>query len=415
MFSRRHWIPPGGLLLAHVAHGLSWMLLLWIAVNGTINGVSGPGLAWIHLVALGWFTVAALSVLLHVIPGFTELQWRLEGVARVSLGVFVVGVAALVVSLFAAQRLAEVPAAVTVIALLCYVTAAWATLAQARQLARTERAIARALSIVLVMLVTVAILGLLLAFFLSGAVAGTWIARLPAAHASLAFYGWLSLLVYGVSARTVRPICGVTSRFTWIHIVVGTSTLIGAPVLAAGLALGNAAAMWLGAALLGLGALAYAADITDILTHATTPHRPPQAFIAASVVWLVTGTTLGASVLAGSSLVFAYGFVVLVGWVGQMVNAHMHHLATRVIATVYRGDDDDTRPQALLDIRLSWTSFTLFQIAVGFASYGLALALGWAVVAGALAGITAWIVMSLNLAYAQVRARSPSLISLGGM
>lgn len=415
MFSRRHWIPPGGLLFAHVAHGLSWMLLFWIALGGNINGISGAGLAWIHLVALGWFTVAALSILLHVIPGLTELQWRFEGVARASLGVFAVGVAAFVVSLFVAQRLAGISAAVTLIALLCYVAAAWATLAQARQLARRERAIARALSIVLVMLVAVALLGLLLALFLSGAVAATWIAQLPAAHANLAFYGWLSLLVYGVSMRTVRPICGASSRFKQVHIVVGTSTLIGAPLLAAGLGLDNGVLIWLGAALLGLGALVYAGDITDILTRATTQHRPPQAFIAASIVSLVTGIALGASVLAGTSLVLAYGFVVLVGWVGQMVNAHMHHLATRVIATVYRGDDDETRPQALLDIRLSWTSFALFQIAVGFAAYGLALAAAWAVVAGASAGIAAWIVMSLNLARAQARARSPSLISLGGI
>ncbi len=412
MFSRRHWIPPGGLLFAQAAAGLSWILLLWIALYGSIDGISGPALAWIHLVALGWFTVAALSILVHVVPGFTELKWRFEGVARASLAVFAMGIAAFVLSLLISVRFAGGTAAVMVTALLCYIIAAWMTLAQARRLAGTERAIARALSVVLAMLVAVAAFGLLLALFISGSVVNAFIARLPAAHANLGFYGWLSLLVYGISARTVRPICGVKSRFTWIHIVVGTSTLVGAPGLAAGLALENASLLWVSAILIGVGALTYAADMCDVLARAKAPHRPPQAFIAASIVWLVGAIALGASVLGDYPFAIVYGFLVLVGWIGQMANAHMHHLATRVIATVYRGDDDETRPQELLDTRLSWASFALFQAAVGFAACGLALGLRWAVAIGAVAGIAAWIAMSLNLAQASGRARSPTVVSL---
>ncbi len=412
MFLRRHWIPPGGLLFAQAAAGLSWIVLLWIALSGSINSISGPALAWIHLVALGWFTVAALSILLHVIPGLTELRWRFEGVARAALGSFAVGVAAFVLSLLFALRFAGIFATALFVVLLCYATMAWMTLAQAHRLERRKRALARALSIVLAMLVTVAGLGVLLALFISGAVAGAWIARLPAAHATLGFYGWLSLLVYGISAQTVRPICGTKSRFFWIHIVVGTSTLIGAPLLAVGLALASAVGVWLGALLLGLGALAYAVDMGDILRRATTPHRPPQAFIAASVVWLLIAIALGASVLVGRPFSLAYGFVLLVGWVGQIVNAHMLHLATRVIATAYRGDDDETRPQELLDARFSWSCFALFQVSVGLVVCGLAFDLPWAATAGASAGIAGWVAMLAGFVIARGRARSYSVISL---
>ncbi len=408
MFARRHWIPPGGLLFAQTCHGLSWILLLWIAINAGVDTLSAPTLAWIHLVALGWFTVAALSILLHVIPTFTGLQWRLEQVARASLVAFALATGVFVLSLLVLNaRFASIAAAAIFIGLLYYVLVAWWTLSAARGLERTERAIARAILVTLLMLVAVASLGLLLSFFISGTLTIGWIARLPAAHANLGFYGWLSLLVYGVSARTVRPICGTKSRFVWIHIIVGTSTLVGAPTLAVGLGL-NSPVMWIGAGLLGFGAMAYIADMGDILIRATESHRPPQAFMAAAIVWLFLAVALGAATIAGRQLSFAYGFVILIGWIGQMVNAHTFHIGTRLIATVYRGDDDETRPEHLLDRRLTWASFGLFQTAVASIVCGLALNSAVLVDCGAAAGIAAWLAMLLNLIIARARARRPA-------
>lgn len=405
MFARRHWIPPGGLLFAQACHGLSWILLLWIALNVGVDTLSAPAFAWIHLVALGWFTVAALSILLHVIPAFTGLQWRLERVARASLVVFAVAIGAFVLSLLVHARFAGISATAIFIGLLCYVAVAWRTLGAARGSERTERAIARAISITLLMLVVVASLGLLLSFFVSGTLDGTWIARLPAAHANLGFFGWLSLLVYGVSARTVQPICGAKPRFVWVHVIVGTSTLVGVPVLAIGLGLGNLLVIWFGGGLLAFGALTYIAGMTDILIRATESHRPPQAFMAASIAWLLLAVALGATLVAGRPLALAYGFVVLIGWIGQMVNAHTFHIGMRLIATVYRGDDDETRPQELLDQRLTWASFGLFQAAVASTACGLAFDSVVLVGCGAVAGIAAWLAMLLNLTIARARGR----------
>lgn len=108
------------------------------------------------------------------------------------------------------------------------------------------------------------------------------------------------------------------------------------------------------------------------LQRATTPHRPPQAFIAAAIIWLLVTVGVGAAVLAGRPLALAYGFLLLIGWIGQIVNTHTLHLGTHVIAIAYRGDEDETRPRDLLDMRLSWTSFGLFQAAVALAAWGLA-------------------------------------------
>ncbi len=388
------------MLFAQACHGLSWCVLLWIAAFGRVDGLSPAALAWIHLVALGWFTIAALSILLHVIPGFTDLKWRFETAARVSLGVLSAGVAAFVLSLALNQRFVGGIAALLLLSILAYAVVAWMTLAQARHAERAERAIARALSIVLFNLAVVAALGFVLALFLSGAFAAAWVAALPAAHANLGFYAWLSLLVYGVSARTIRPICGAKSRSAWVHVFVGAATLAGAFALAAGIAVGNAALTWAGGSLVGVAALAYAADAFGILRRATVRHRPPQAFIAAAVTWLLLGVALGGLCLAGRPFAPAYGFVLLAGWIGQMVNAHMLHIGTRVIATTFRGEDDETRPAELLDVRLEWVCFGLFQGAIGLTAWGLAVAtpafVGW----GAFLGLAGWCAMAGAMAIA---------------
>ncbi|MGP6158817.1 MAG: hypothetical protein ACLPYS_15150 [Vulcanimicrobiaceae bacterium] len=35
---------------------------------------AGLAFAWVHAVALGWLTLVALAVLVHVVPGMTELH-----------------------------------------------------------------------------------------------------------------------------------------------------------------------------------------------------------------------------------------------------------------------------------------------------------------------------------------------------
>jgi hypothetical protein len=60
----------------------------------------------------------------------------------------------------------------------------------------------------------------------------------------------------------------------------------------------------------------------------------------------------------------AAALLLLVGWLGQMVNGHLYHIGIRLISTVARGDDDETRLGQLLAAPLSWASFALFQVAV---------------------------------------------------
>lgn len=411
MATRKHWIPPGGLLFAQIAHGASWLLLVWAGISGTVEAVDAVAIAWIHTLALGWATVAATSVLVHVIPGFTDAQWRFETQARLSIGVLAFGVVLFVSALLSYPQSAIVGAVLIVCGLLVYCSAALATLWTAFRGERTERAIARALAITLLFMLLTAVLGLALAALISGYPVPVWVSAIPATHANLGMLGWLSLLVFGVSARTVKPITGNKSRFPAAHIAVGSFTLLGVVLLAIGLA-GVSLLIWPGAIVFGVAATIYMLDLLDILRRATVSHRVPQSFLLAGVAWLACGLFIGAGVLDGRPWQLAYGFIILAGWIGQIINAHIYHIGVRLVLTIYRGDEDETRPQEVLDARLSWTSFWFFQIAICSALTGLLVANPMLVALGGVVGTAGWLAMIANLVRARTKAMRPQTISL---
>lgn len=403
MVVRRYWIPPGALFFAQFAHGVSWAILLWAAIARPSWTLDGIAIAWIHTVALGWATTTALAVLIHVIPQFTDTRWQFETLARRSVVAFGAGVVLFVAAALLRPTSLAAGAAVMLLALLAYLFAALLTLRQALRGERVERAIARAFGATLLFLLLTALAGTALAAMLSGYTMPAWIAALPAAHADLGMYGWLSLLIFGVSARTVRPIAGHKSRFPIVHVAVGSLCLAGVVLLAIGLSAVPVLA-WPGALLVALGALAYAIDLCDIVRRATVPHRVPQAFLLAGAAWLLAGIALGAGTLAGHPWQLAYGFVLLGGWAGQTIDAHVYHIGVRLLLTIYRGDDDETRPQTVLDARLSWLSFLAFQLAIASGAAGLLARSAPALAAGAALGLCGWILMLGNLAVARERA-----------
>lgn len=121
--------------------------------------------------------------------------------------------------------------------------------------------------------------------------------------------------------------------------------------------------------------------------------------MAAALTWLAVAIALGAGVLFGQPWQAAYVFVLLMGWVAHMVDAHIFHIGVRLLSTIYRGEDDETRPIELLDPRLAWLAFALFQLAVAAMTAGLLVPSKAACAAGAATGFLAWLVtMSAMLA-----------------
>jgi hypothetical protein len=94
----------------------------------------------------------------------------------------------------------------------------------------------------------------------------------------------------------------------------------------------------------------------------------------------------------------------LAGWAGQMVNGHILHIGVRLIATTYRGDDDETEPRDLLDARRPWFAFAAMQIAVALVVAGLVAQLGTLSAAGAAIGLMGWLTLMSALAIAWQRA-----------
>jgi hypothetical protein len=416
---RRHWIPPAALCVGQMAHGISWILLLVLATQRPfVLGL--PALGWLHLVALGWLTMTALAVLIHVIPTFTEVPWWGERMARTSLLFYGVGVTALVTA-FWIRSVDALPWAgsLVALALVGYLIPAGRTLMAAFAQARLEAAIARALSIMLACLFVTALIGVGLAWALAGRGEASLLSYGPPIHASFGLIGWLTVLIMGVSTRTVRPITGAGSRHPWAHITAGALEICGLVAIAAGVALGAPLMQWIGLIGVFVGALVYVGDLADVLQRASVAHRPPQAFLAVGALWLVAGLGLSVGALAGEPWGAAALYLLLIGWIGQMMNGHLHHIGVRLIATMARGDDDETRPDELLVPALSWASFGLFQAAVAAGGLALMFSARQLLTAAALAGLVGWIAMGTNVVIATRRARqqqlppaSPTTISL---
>ena len=399
MKASRFWIPPLPLVAGLAFQVLAWCLVLRHAVSPSF----GLELAWVHAVALGWLTLTALAILLHVIPGFTDLAWRAEGVARIAVLVVCVAAFALVVS-FAANAPAGVGYAATLLAaaiVLYAASAIWTLSGPAPD--RRSATIARGLAIAIAALVATALLGGALAMAFAGSDPRLFAAA--PSHAVLGIVAWLTILVTGVSSRTFRPLLGAQSRWPLAHVIAGAGVFVGA-VVAAASAPWSLAVFRAGMLIASIGASAYAIDAADILRRAQSPHRAARAFVTASILWLAIAIALGLAATWGAPVAPAAVVVALAGWLGQMVNAHLHHLGIRVVSTFVLGEDDETRPWTLLAPGLSWAAFGTAQVAVlctALRSIGAPPVFAWF---GGAAGLLATVAMIANASTAVRRARA---------
>ncbi|HUY10688.1 MAG TPA: hypothetical protein VMV73_00345 [Candidatus Dormibacteraeota bacterium] len=409
---RRHWIPPGAFAFGQLAHGASWIVGIAAALS-LANGDGGWQLAWVHIVVLGWFTAIAFGVLLHALPAFTDGYWRAEALARFSIFGFCVGVVGMAAAFATASPWLLYAGFTTALFACIYIAAALATLWKPLLQGGVESAVAGAFALTLVLLLATVALGCGLVLMRVGEPMPWWIVRVPEIHAVLGSVGWLSLLVFGVSMRTLRRITGVGPTNGRRHIATGALTLLAVLFIVSGLAVASIPLVWIGALCFGVGSLFYVRDAIVRLRNATVRHRLPQAFAIASVLWLLVALVLGAAALAGRATPDAYLFVLLLGWIGQMVNAHVYHIGVRLIATIYRGDDDETQPESLLSPILGWLSLTCFQLGIALVTLGLLATNEAATVTGFAAGFLGWSAMCANLLVARRRAMIAEAYSMG--
>lgn len=404
----RPWIPPAALLAGQLAHGASWLMLLAFAWPST-PGLSMPALAWIHTIALGWLTLTALGVMVHVIPGFLGVEWVAEGLARWSLLPFGSGVLALVTGFALSVPLAlSTGSGLILLGLLGFMGPALATVLSFRPPAGSKAPFRTAFILVLGALGVAAALGATMAWALAGAPWGQVLAWLPPIHAVLAGGGWLSLLIIGVSTRTLFPVTGRRRVKLRFHGLVSGGFTLGLVLLLIGLLPGAAHPgwRWAGMAAVTVAAVLYGLDSAKLVIGAPNDHKPPIAFVAMTLIYLVAMVLIGIGVNAGHpEWQAALAFVGLVGWMGQSVNGYLLHIGIRLLTTMVRGDEDETRPGALLAPSLSWTAFGASQVAtIGGTALllgGLGQYLPWV---GA-CGLVGWGALVLNVRMAYLKAR----------
>jgi hypothetical protein len=408
------WIPPFAIMASLMAHGLSWLLLA-LTPWPNVPGLSFPALAWIHLVALGWLTMTALAIMVHVIPGFLDTDWELEGVARWSLLPYGIGTLLLVSGFLGIGPWAfQWGSGLLIASLAGFMVPAMITMVRYRPPAGTKVPYRFAFTLVLSALAIAAVLGGIMAWALAGAPWPHLLQPLLPLHAVLAGGGWLSLLILGVSTRTIFPVTGRKRFLMPFHVIISAGFTGGLILLLVGLVPGleHVAWRWLGLLLAGLAAVLYLIDVAQILWKAPNPNRPPQAFIAASLVYFVAVVLLGVGVNAGlTSWQAPLAFVALVGWIGQSVNGYLLHIGMRLMLTMVRGDEDETAPVEVVSQAWSWTAFVLFQVAVLWGVGVLLAGRGEWLPASGVLGLLGWfwLVGTALLAYRKARLHEARL------
>ena len=267
---------------------------------------------------------------------------------------------------------------------------------------RTARAVARAFVIVVAALVTAALIG----FFMSAALAqgnGNALA-LATIHGTIGVVGWIALLVAGVSARTFNRLIGRADRRR-AHIAMSTTAFVGLILWLAGETSNLRVLAVAGGIALVASASFYAGCTLWALKNASAKHRLPQEFLLASMVWLIVATCFGAADLAGFDCGAAMLYVLLLGWVGQTVNAHLMHTGVRVMATIVINEDDETEPIELLHRGLGLASLFFNQLAVLLGTLGLTLHVAGLLQVAAISGIGAMAFTAANVVRAVNEAR----------
>lgn len=401
----RGWIPPAPLVLAMAAFGFSWIVLFDIARVGSFT----PSLAffgWLHLVALGWITLIAISVLLHVIPAFLGVEWHADVIARNGVLAFAFGVAVLVFGfLTAALGALQIGGTIAALALFVYVTAVVQPLRAALRGGRLQRAVGRALGVTIALLALTAALGAMLTYALAGHVSAHALQGTPPAHAFLGIGGWLTLLVLGVFARTMIPIAGVRSRWPVLHRIAGTCAFVGTIVAAIGVFADAADVLAIGSILLLLATVVFTVDVGDVLRRATVSHKPPQALMGCAALWAVISAGLAVGAVYGKPWTLCAIYAALIGWIGSAVLAHLHHIGIRVLVTNVLGDENETPPDAVLFAPLTWSTAVFYEMAAFTGSIGVLLRIPRLVEIAASSGFLAFLLILVNVTLAVRSAR----------
>lgn len=411
VLSRRHWIPPGAIVFGFVSIGLAWALLYSLS-RKQLAGQDIPlpgGLGFIHLAGLAGITMIAMGISFHVLPAFSGIRWRWENLARWSLVPVGLGAWTMVLGFVSGKSAilsVGVPLAGT--GLLIWLGIFFLSIYSHSKDHPLPETVWILMGPVFFLAATGA-LGILMGEAITGnpIFPGT-LDHIPSVHAMFALFGWLTFLVVGVSSRTIMPIAGARSLHPSLRIATSILLASGLVLFSGGVLGSSTQAYETGTIFILAGILIYIADLGPLLLEARNPHRIPQLFLASSLGYLLGACIVGGGiVLENRPWKEALVFLMLMGWLTQAVVAHLHHIGIRLIATIVRGDLDQTAPALILKHTFSTTSFFLLQGALLSGSIGFLMKDPETLKIGALMGIAAWLTIAANIRHAWISARGP--------
>jgi len=416
--------PALGLPFRYFAVALAFLALfsLLLPFNGKLflGSFKMPGLlALVHILTLGWITTTILGAAFQLVPVALQVGLHSERLANALLPVYLAGVATMLVALWRYQvTWLIVGAALLLLAALGYLYLMVRTLARVRRWDVVAAHVAASVAFA----ATIPILGLLLALNnRTGFLGLAYVATLKT-HLLLAVLGYVSLLILGVSYKLVGMFTLaedlLPERLAWAEFVLTLGGLAGLT-----LAFYLPALRWLG----WLGGLAFLAGVglfAFILSRLYRQRR--RRVFDINTPFTQTGTALffftlligglaltgwlpqpALSLVEGPTFWLAVGWLLLLGWVGQIIIGQMYKI-TPFLTWLHRYADLVGREPVpglddLYNRRLALVGYGLWNAGVVLGA--VAILGGWLwpmTLAGAALSAGAWLFL-LNMAFVATR------------
>jgi hypothetical protein len=409
--------PALGLPFRYFAASLVFLALfsLLLPFNGDLflGAFRTPGLlALVHILTLGWITTTILGAAFQLVPVALQVGLYSERLPNVLLPIYLAGLVTLLIGLWQFQT-AWIIAGASLLLLvgLGYLVLMAGTLARVRHWDVVAAHVAASVCFA----VLIPVLGLLLAINSHTGLLGLAYMASLKTHLLLALFGYVSLLILGVSYKLVGMFTLaedlLPERLAWAELALVLAGLVGLT-----LAFYLPSWRWLGwlggtALLAGVGQFVYILSVLyrkrrRWLFDINTPFTQTGAALF-SLTLVAAGLGLAGWLPTPPTFWLAVGWLLILGWVGQIIVGQMYKI-TPFLTWLHRYADLVGLEQVpglddLYNRRLALAGYGFWNAGVLVGTAAILGGWAWLMTAAAVAlSIGIWIFL-LNMAFVATR------------
>ena len=400
---RYFWAASGSLLI--------FVALLPVAAGSLEGGILHPRfLALAHLAVLGWATMVAMGALFQLVPVILEVVLWSDVLGRVQFWFYSIGVLGLAGSFWYGRLGDGVPffGLLVAVGIVLFLINAAFTLAKVKKIDLTGIHILAAF--LWFTLTTFSGLALAVNFrigFLDRAVFETL-----KGHAALGLWGWLSLLIVGVSYKLFPMFTlahGYSLRAGKLAFILGNLGLLG--LLVGDWVLGSPQ-IWnqVASLLIVLAIFSYGKQVLDMRRTRLRPISVPIKYALAAVLYLHVAALLGVIQVLGlgdsfEGLDFGLGALVILGWITLSIVGYLFKIFPHLNWLKKYGDKVGLEPvpsmESMVDERLPRAGFVLFNVGVLLLTIGFMILTPFVVQLAGLVLLAGVIVLMVAMKQAQ--------------